>query len=134
MTSARAAWTPNSIPWGETAPDGTRYALLEGRRDADGELFTYAFFIPANFWDAAHWHTQDARVVMLSGALYLGYGDGLEIGRTERFEAGSVLVVLAGDRHFDGSLENTVIIGVARGVWATHYAAANVTPSAGTIS
>jgi len=134
MTSARAAWTPDAIPWREAAPDGTRYALLEGRRDVEGELFTYAFFIPAGFWDAAHWHTQGAQVIVLSGALYLGYGDGLEIGRTERFEAGSVLIVPAGDRHFDGSLENTVIVGVARGVWATHYVAANVTPSAGTIS
>ena len=134
MTTPRAAFTPDSIPWGETASDGTRYALLEGRRDADGELFTYAFFIPAGFWDAAHWHTRDARVVVLSGALYLGYGDLLEISKVERFETGSALVVPAGDRHFDGSVEDTVIVGVARGVWATHYVDANVTPSAGTIS
>lgn len=53
MTSPRA-WTPESIPWGDTAPDGTKYALPEGRRDFEGELFTYAFFIPAGFWDAAH--------------------------------------------------------------------------------
>ena len=134
MTTPRAAWTLDAIPWGETAPDGTRYALLEGRRDSEGKLFTYAFFIPAGFWDAAHWHTQDARVVVLSGALYLGYGDLLEVSKAEPFEAGSVLVVPAGDRHFDGSLEDTVIIGVARGVWATHYVDANVMPSAGTVS
>ena len=134
MSAARAAWTPDSIPWDDAAPNGTRYALLEGRRDVEGELFTYAFFIPAGFWDAAHWHTQDARVVVLSGALYLGYSDLLEVSRAERFEAGSVLVVPAGDRHFDGSLEDTVIVGVARGVWTTHYVDGNVTPSAGTIS
>ena len=131
MTSPRAAWTPDAIPWGE---DGTRYALLEDSRDVEGKLFTYALFIPAGFWDAAHWHTQDARVVVLRGSLYLGYGDGLEIGRTERFEAGSVLIVPAGERHFDGSVEDTVIVNAARGVRATHYVAANVTPSAGTIS
>lgn len=134
MTTPRAAWTPAGIPWGETAPDGTKYALLEGRRDVDGALFTYAFFIPAGFWDAVHWHTQDARVVVLSGALYLGYGDLLEVAAAELFEAGSVLVVPAGERHFDGSLEDTVIVGVARGVWATHYVDVTVTPSAGTIS
>ena len=134
MTTPRAAFTPESIPWGDAAPDGTKYALLEGRRDADGELFTYAFFIPAGFWDAAHWHTQDVRVVVMSGSLYLGYGDLLVVSRAERFEAGSVLVVPAGDRHFDGSLEDTVIVGVARGVWATYYVDASVTPSAGTTS
>lgn len=30
MTHPRAfAWTSESIPWGDTAPDGTKYALLE---------------------------------------------------------------------------------------------------------
>jgi uncharacterized RmlC-like cupin family protein len=134
MTTPRAAFTSDFIPWDDAAPDGTKYALLEGRRDIDGELFTYAFFIPAGFWDAAHWHTQDARVVVLSGSLYLGYGDLLEVAKAERFEAGSVLVVPAGERHFDGSLEDTVIVGVARGVWATHYVDSSVTPSAGTVS
>ena len=73
-------------------------------------------------------------MIVLSGALHLGYGDALEISATECFEAGSVLVVPAGERHFDGSVEDTVIIGVARGVWATHYVDGNVAPSAGTIA
>ena len=134
MSVTAAAFAPDAIPWGSTAPDGTRYALLEGVRDVDGALFTYAFFIPAGFWDAPHWHTQDARVVVLSGSLYLGYGNTLEVGAAERFEAGSVLLVPASERHFDGSLEDTVIIGVARGVWSTHYVDSSVTPSAGTVS
>jgi hypothetical protein len=54
MTDAQA-WHSDAIPWGETAPDGTRYALLEGRRDAPGTAFTYAFSIPPGFWDAPHW-------------------------------------------------------------------------------
>jgi uncharacterized RmlC-like cupin family protein len=132
MTNPQA-WTPNTIPWDAPAADGTRYALLEGRRDVPGELFTYAFFIPAGFWDEAHWHTQDARVVVLSGALRLGYGDALEVERAEIFPAGSVLVVPAGARHFDGALEDTVIVGVASGVWQTQYVSANAVPSAGTV-
>jgi uncharacterized RmlC-like cupin family protein len=131
MQSSRA-WTPDNIPWGAPAPDGTRYALLEGRRDVAGGLFTYAFFIPAGFWDAAHWHSQDARVFVLSGTLQLGYGDVLEPDRATRFAAGSVLLVPAEARHYDGSDADTVIVGVASGVWATHYVDENVTPSAGT--
>lgn len=73
-------------------------------------------------------------MVVLSGSLYLGYGNLLEISAAKRFEARSVLVVPAGERHFDGSSEDTVIVGVARGIWATHYVDGNVTLSAGTIS
>jgi uncharacterized RmlC-like cupin family protein len=128
------AWTPDDLPWGEAAPDGTKYALLEGRRDVAGGLFTYALFIPAGFWDAARWHSQDARVLVLSGALCLGYGDVLEVERATRYGAGSVLVVPAEARHFDGSDVDTVIVGVASGVRATHDVFVHVMPSAGAVS
>ena len=55
------AWNLESLEWQDIGVDGTKYALLEGRRDLPGEGFTYAFFIPAGFWDPAHWHTADAR-------------------------------------------------------------------------
>ena len=45
------AWTPATIHWHEVNPDGTKYAVLQGRRDLPGEAFTYAFFIPANYWE-----------------------------------------------------------------------------------
>ncbi len=128
------ALTPDAIPWGETAADGTRYALLEGRRDVAGEPFSYAFFIPAGFWDAPHWHTQDARVLVLSGALHLGYGDHLEREAAVVYSAGSFLLVPAQAQHFDGSDVDTVILGVAGGVWGTHYLDNRVRPSAGTVS
>jgi uncharacterized RmlC-like cupin family protein len=106
---------------------------LEGRRDVPNALFTYAFFIPAGFWDAPHWHTQDARVVVLSGALHLGYGEAMRLEAASVYPTGSVLVVPAGARHFDGALEDTVIVGVASGVWHTHYVDPGMTGSAGTV-
>jgi hypothetical protein len=42
-------WSAATIDWQEINPDGTKYAVLEGRRDVPGEAFTYAFFIPANY-------------------------------------------------------------------------------------
>ena len=134
MQPARAfAWNTENIPWGEPTSDGTQYALLEGTRDIQGTAFTYAFFIPAGFWDAPHWHSQDARVVVLSGALHLGYGDHLEVNAASIYPAGSYLLVPALARHFDGSDVDTVIIGSAVGVWNTHYVDGSVPPSAGTV-
>jgi hypothetical protein len=67
MTKPSQVWHVDSLPWQEIGADGTKYALLEGRRDVPGEVFSYAFFIPAGFWDPAHWHTADARTVVLKG-------------------------------------------------------------------
>ena len=83
-----AAWTADTIDWQEIDADGTKYALLEGRRDVPGQAFTYAFFIPAGFWDPAHWHTADARVAVISGSLYLGYGDMHEDDKLVGYGAG----------------------------------------------
>jgi Domain of unknown function (DUF4437) len=128
------AWHIDNIPWQDTSTDGTKYALLEGQRDLAGAVFSYAFFIPAGFWDPPHWHTQDARVTVLKGSLHLAYGDEFDSAKLEVFPAGSFVVVPAKSRHFDGSDEDTIIVGTALGPWATHYVDASVQPSAGTVS
>lgn len=125
------AWTPETIQWEEVAEDGTKYALLEGRRDAP-KAFSYAFYIPTGFWDPPHAHTADARVFVLSGALYLGYGEVFERERLQAHPAGSYLLVPAGAHHFDGSDEETLIIGTAVGPWTTHYVDPSFVGSAGT--
>ena len=127
-----AAWSPDAIVWQRTNPDGTRFALLEGVRDQPGVAFTYAFFIPAGVWDGAHRHSATARVFVAKGTLRLGYGEHLEHGAATAFPAGSMLIVPAGARHFDGATEDTIIIGTATGPWTTDYADSAAPPSAGT--
>jgi quercetin dioxygenase-like cupin family protein len=80
-----------------------------------------------------HWHTADARVVVLKGTLYLGYGEEMDRLKLEAFPAGSVVLVPANAKHFDGSDEDTLIVGMAIGPWSTHYADLSVQASAGTI-
>ncbi len=133
MTVCAAHWTPETIAWDETGPDGTRYALLEGRRDVAGEAFSYAFFLPAGFWDSPHSHTADARVFVLSGCLRLAYGDSFDRGAAAGFVAGSFMVVPAGAVHYDGADEDTVIIGTAVGPWRTDYLDPAAAGSAGTV-
>ena len=125
-------WQPDTIPWQEIDPAGTRYALLEGSRERAGAVFSYAFFIPAGFWDPPHWHTADARIFVARGTLQLAYGDRMDPATAEAFPAGSYLLVPAHARHFDGALEDTLIFGTAIGPWSTHYVDATHRPSAGT--
>ncbi|KPF68443.1 hypothetical protein IP88_11800 [alpha proteobacterium AAP81b] len=120
------------MAWQRTNPDGTRFALLEGVRDQPGVAFTYASFIPAGVWDAAHSHKATARVFVARGTLRLGYGDRLDKSAALHHPAGSILLVPAGARHFDGATEDTIIIGTAIGPWSTDYVDKAAPASAGT--
>jgi quercetin dioxygenase-like cupin family protein len=119
--AAAIAITPATIPWGPTAPDGTRFALLEGQREVAGQPFSYAFALPGGVWDKPHSHSTTARIFVLKGALKLGWGAAMDKSKARRFPAGSFVVVPAGAVHFDGADEETIILGVASGVWATRY-------------
>lgn len=125
-------WNAAGIAWTEVAEDGTKYALLEGVRDKEGGVFTYAFSIPAGFWDPPHWHTQTARVFVAKGTLELGYGDVGDKAKLHAFPAGSLVIVPANAVHFDGSHEETVIFGCAVGPWRTIYAEPGYRGSSGT--
>lgn len=120
----------SDIDWPEAAADGTKYRVLEGSRESG--TFSYAFFIPAGFWDPAHWHNQDARVFVAEGELRIGYGTDRDHAEIDIYPAGSFLVVPANSVHVDGAEVDTTILGVASGPWSTTYTDESATPSAGT--
>ena len=131
LAAAPVAGTPDTIPWQQTNPDGTRFALLEGVRDQASVPFTYAFFIPSGVWDGPHSHAATARVVVAKGKLRLGYGRTMDKATATEFPVGSIVIVPAGAVHFDGAADDTIIIGTAVGPWSTDYVDATATPSAG---
>ena len=112
-------WNAKNIPWERSDSDGTKWAVLEGNKDAPGESFTYAFFIPAGYWEH-HWHTQDARVAVIQGALKVAQGDWLDKENAIAYPAGSYLFVPASVPHTMGADVDTIIIGTAKGPWRTH--------------
>ena len=116
-----AAVDVDAIAWDEAARDGTRYAVLAGRREAAGGAFAYAFAMPAGFWDPPHVHSADAHVTVVRGALHLGLGTRMDTSAARVLRIGESLVVPGGAAHFDGSDEETVIVGTAVGPWRTWY-------------
>jgi quercetin dioxygenase-like cupin family protein len=113
------AWDAKSIEWQEVDADGTKSALLEGRRDVPGEAFTYAFFIPAGYHEH-HWHSSDARVAVIQGALKVSFGETLDLEHARAYPAGCFLLVPANVKHTMAADQDTIIIGTATGPWATH--------------
>jgi len=114
------AWDAKTIEWQEVDADGTKYALLEGHRDVPGEAFTYAFFIPAGYHEH-HWHSADARVAVVQGALKVNFGETLDLEHTTAYPVGSFLLVPANVKHTMAADVDTIIIGTAVGPWATHH-------------
>jgi Cupin len=87
------SWNAENIDWQEIGLDGSKYALLEGKRTELGVAFTYAFLVPAGFWDAPHWHSADARIFVIKGKLKLGYATELRRSEALTFNAGSTVLV-----------------------------------------
>lgn len=114
------AWDAKSIAWQNIDKEGTKWAVLEGDKDAAGKAFTYAFFIPAGYWEH-HWHTQDARVVVITGELKVSFGNKLDKGGAKGYPVGSYLYVPANVQHSMGAEVDTIIIGTALGPWKTHH-------------
>ena len=114
------AWDPGNIVWQNTYPDGTKWSVLEGDKDATGSAFTYAFFIPAGYWEH-HSHNQNARVAVVSGALKVAIGPKLDKDGAKPYPVGSFLLVPANVEHTMGADVDTIIIGTAMGPWKTHH-------------
>ena len=48
QSPAVQTWNADNIVWQRTDSDGTKWAVLEGDKDAPGKAFTYEFFLPAS--------------------------------------------------------------------------------------
>ncbi|MGP8125845.1 MAG: cupin domain-containing protein [Nitrososphaerales archaeon] len=113
------SWHWSAIRWQQLNPDGTKYALLQGSREAAGEQFTYALFIPSGFVGRAHRHSGDLRVSVVRGELFLGMGSKVSRRKMKRFPKGSYLLIPAGAPHYEATRKTTVVISAAMGPWVT---------------
>jgi hypothetical protein len=96
------------------------------RRDLVGDTlrpgpFKYQLKIPAGARVAAHRHSKDVRVKVLSGSIFIIIGEPLESSRAQRFAAGSVFVVPAHAWHDEWWDEETVLEAEGDGPMETVY-------------
>ena len=67
-----------------------------------GEAFTYAFFIPAGYWEH-HWHSADARVAVVQGELKVSFGPALDKAHAKGHGVGSFILVPKNVQHTMGA-------------------------------
>ena len=92
----------------------------------------YAFGIPAGVWDGPHSQGATARVFVARGTLRIGYGASNDKVAAKPCPTDNVVVVPARAIHYDGTDEETMIIGTAVGPWPTCYLDGSAPASAGT--
>ena len=96
------------------------------RRDLVGDTsrpgpFKYQLKITAGTRVAAHQHSTDVQVKVLSGSMFIIIGEPLESSRAQRFAAGSGFVVPAHAWHDEWWEEETVLEAEGVGPMVTVY-------------
>ena len=114
------AWNAQNIEWQKIDPDGSKWAVLEGRSDVPREAFTYAAFVPAGSHDF-HSHSTDARVAVVEGTLKVSFSETLDLEHLQSYPVGTFLFVPANVKHTMAADVDTIIIGTAVGPWHTHH-------------
>ena len=107
-------WQPS-----ERVPGGFRRNLVGDPRQPGP--FRYQLKIPAGARVAAHQHSVDVEVKVLSGSMFIIIGEPLESSRARRFAAGSVFVVPAQAWHEEWWDEETVLEADGVGPMETIY-------------
>lgn len=77
---------------------GAKLAVMSGDPSKPG-LSTYRIRFPANYQVPAHYHPVDENVTVISGTIYLGHGDKLDMAKGTGYPAGSFLTMPGNMRH-----------------------------------
>jgi hypothetical protein len=81
---------PGAIKWGDpppVLPKGAKVAVLKGDPSKPGPFVMRGMF-PANYKIAPHTHTQAENITVLTGTLYLGFGDKADLKKGHALKAG----------------------------------------------
>ena len=106
-----ARLTPDELKWAPT-PTGTQRANLGGD-DKKAGLYLYRVKFPANFRNTPHFHPDDRVVTVMSGTLYVGYGEQFDEAQLKPLPAGSIWTEPAKTPHFVWAKNGEVVIQVS---------------------
>jgi quercetin dioxygenase-like cupin family protein len=102
--------TPDELKW-EAGPNGNGRAYLVGDEKKSG-VYVYRGRFQPGAKVAPHSHPDERVVTVLSGTLYMGYGERFDEDAMKRLPAGSIWTEPAGQSHFVWAKEGEVVIQV----------------------
>ena len=108
LAPARVA--PDELTW-EVGPTGNGRAYLVGDEKKPG-VYVYRGRFQPGAKVAPHFHPDERVVTIISGTLYMGYGERFDEAAMKRLPAGSVWTEPAGQTHFVWAKEGEAVIQV----------------------
>jgi quercetin dioxygenase-like cupin family protein len=107
---AAARISPDEFKWAQT-PAGTQRTNLVGNDQKPGMYINRVRF-PANYKVQPHFHPDERVVTVMSGTLYVGYGDRFDESAMKALPAGSIWTEPAKQSHFVWAKDGEVVIQV----------------------
>ena len=102
--------TPDEFKWERTS-SGSQRALLVGDEQKPG-MYMYRARFPADFKVQPHFHPDERVVTVISGTLYMGYGEKFDESTMMALPAGSIWTEPARQPHFVWAKAGEVVIQV----------------------
>ena len=102
--------TPDELKWEELAP-GLSMAIIEGNPAEEGFYIVRAHFAPG-ILSAPHYHPNDRFITVLSGTWWTGIGSKHDEESLVPLQAGSYMKHPAGAAHYDGSMNEEVVVEI----------------------
>jgi len=120
MEKKQVSYSSKEIVYKPASPDlpkGVEIAVLEGDPKSEG-WFTMRLKAPKNMEIPVHKHPADARVTVISGTFYKGYGEVFDRAKAKKFDAGSFSLTPAETWHFVFTKKKGCVLQLtAKGPW-----------------
>lgn len=105
-----ARLTPADLRWAPT-PTGSQRANMAGD-DKKAGMYVYRARFPANWKNQPHFHPDDRIATVISGTLYVGFGEQFDESKMKALPAGSVWTEPAKQPHFVWAKDGEVVIQI----------------------
>ena len=104
---------PDEFKWDRTPFGGQRVTLV-GDEQKPG-MYVYRVRFPANFKAQPHFHPDERVVTVMSGTLYMGYGEQFDESAMKALPAGSIWTEPTKQPHFVWAKDGEVVVQVVGG-------------------
>lgn len=105
-----ARLTPEELKW-VTQPNGNQQTVMAGNQKETG-LYMYRTRFPANYRNKPHFHPDQRIVTVMSGTLYVGYGEKMDDSQMKALPAGSIFTEPPRQPHYVWAKDGEVVIQV----------------------
>jgi quercetin dioxygenase-like cupin family protein len=102
---------PEELRWVTNPATGTQQAVMAGNQKDQG-LYMYRTRFPAGYRNQPHFHPDQRIVTVMSGTLYVGYGEKMDDSQMKALPAGSIFTEPPRQPHYVWAKDGEVVIQV----------------------